>query len=236
MYDVAERLPHAARRSGRGRGRRAAPAHRDPGAALRRGARRRPRSPTSSAVIDNLLGKADRLLIGGGMVLHLPRGPGPRGRQEPARGGPGRHRAGATSPSRGARRRDRAADRHRGRRRVLGRRRRTTSCPPTRSRPTGWAWTSAPSRRGCSPSALADARTVFWNGPMGVVRDGAVRRGHPCRRRRRSPRPRRALTVVGGGDSAAAVRQLGFAETRSGTSPPVAARAWSTSRARACPA
>jgi phosphoglycerate kinase len=32
-------------------------------------------------VIDNLLGKADRLLIGGG----------PRGRQEPARGGPGRH-------------------------------------------------------------------------------------------------------------------------------------------------
>jgi hypothetical protein len=42
-----------------------------------------------------------------------------------------------------------------------------------------------------------------------------------------------ALTVVGGGDSRRSVRQLGFATTSSGTSQPVAARAWSTSRARA---
>ena len=39
------------------------------------------------------------------------------------------------------------------------------------------------------------------------------------------------LTVVGGGDSAAAVRQLGLDRRPTGTSPPAAARPWSTSRA-----
>jgi len=41
-----------------------------------------------------------------------------------------------------------------------------------------------------------------------------------------------AFTVVGGGDSAAAVRTLGFDEPRSATSPPAAAPAWSTWKAR----
>ena len=44
-----------------------------------------------------------------------------------------------------------------------------------------------------------------------------------------------ALTVVGGGDSAAAVRQLGSRTTSSGTSRPAAGPASSTSRARALP-
>jgi len=43
-----------------------------------------------------------------------------------------------------------------------------------------------------------------------------------------------AFTVVGGGDSAAAVRTLGFDEKASGTSRPAVARAWSFSRARRC--
>ena len=63
------------------------------------------------------------------------------------------------------------------------RRRSRASYPPTRSRPTRSASTSARSRRAAFAAALADARTVFWNGPMGVFEVDAVRRGHPGRRR-----------------------------------------------------
>jgi Phosphoglycerate kinase len=45
-----------------------------------------------------------------------------------------------------------------------------------------------------------------------------------------------AFTVIGGGDTAAAVHELGFPTTRLATSPPGAARAWNSSRARPCPA
>ena len=45
-----------------------------------------------------------------------------------------------------------------------------------------------------------EARTVFWNGPMGVF-ETQPSRPAPSRSRRRS-RPTGALTVVGGGDSA----------------------------------
>jgi len=58
---------------------------------------------------------------------------------------------------------------------------------------------------------LADAGTIFWNGPMGVFEvprfadgtravAGAIARS-------------RGFTMVGGGDTAAAVRQLGFADS-----------------------
>ncbi|MFE9099137.1 phosphoglycerate kinase [Actinomadura geliboluensis] len=57
---------------------------------------------------------------------------------------------------------------------------------------------------------LADARTVFWNGPMGVFEMEPY--SHGTRAVAQGLIDSGAFTVVGGGDSAAAVRQLGFDE------------------------
>ncbi|NKZ03974.1 phosphoglycerate kinase [Actinomadura latina] len=57
---------------------------------------------------------------------------------------------------------------------------------------------------------LADARTVFWNGPMGVFEMEPY--SHGTRAVAQGLLDSGAFTVVGGGDSAAAVRQLGFDE------------------------
>ncbi|WP_055587570.1 phosphoglycerate kinase [Peterkaempfera griseoplana] len=61
---------------------------------------------------------------------------------------------------------------------------------------------------------LADAATVFWNGPMGVFEHPAFAEGTKAVAQGLLDSP--AFTVVGGGDSAAAVRTLGFDETKFG--------------------
>lgn len=67
-----------------------------------------------------------------------------------------------------------------------------------------------PRSRELFASELADAGTVFWNGPMGVFEFEAFSGG--TRAVAEALVQSEAFTVVGGGDSAAAVRKLGLPE------------------------
>ena len=56
--------------------------------------------------------------------------------------------------------------------------------------------------------AIMDARMVFWNGPMGMFEDPRFAAG--TRSVAQSMADSRAFTVVGGGDSAAAIAEFGL--------------------------
>lgn len=71
-----------------------------------------------------------------------------------------------------------------------------------------------PKTRELFASKLADAKTVFWNGPVGVFEHPTFAEGTKAVAQALVDSD--AFTVVGGGDSAAAVRILGFDENAFG--------------------
>lgn len=63
-------------------------------------------------------------------------------------------------------------------------------------------------------NAISRCKTVFWNGPMGVFEFANFANG--TKSIARALIEIRGMTVVGGGDSAAAVRELGFSDKQFG--------------------
>ena len=87
------------------------------------------------------------------------------------------------------------------------------ACAPTRSRTARWAWTSGPGSVKRFTNLLSNAKTIFWNGPMGVFEFPAFAAGTKgVAEAIIGATGKGAFSVVGGGDSAAAVRQLGLPE------------------------
>lgn len=77
--------------------------------------------------------------------------------------------------------------------------------------PDGWRGLDiGPGTSADFADAVLDARTVFWNGPMGVFEDPRFDAG--TRTLAEAVAESHAFTVVGGGDSAAAVAKLGLAD------------------------
>jgi phosphoglycerate kinase len=156
-------------------------------------------------VIESLLGVADTLLIGGAMCFTFFKAQGIRDRQPPS--------------SRTTTWRRRSAS--------WGRPARSWSCPWTSSSPRRWrraprrkqsGWTDIPAGQmglDVGPrtveefrSHIGGARTIFWNGPMGVFEIEAFAEG--TEGVARAVADSAARSVVGGGDSVAAVAKLGL--------------------------
>jgi phosphoglycerate kinase len=87
-----------------------------------------------------------------------------------------------------------------------------TQCVPADSIPDGWMGLDiGPDTITNFEKSLADAKTIMWNGPMGVFEMPAFAAG--TRAVAVAMTNRSGMTVVGGGDSVAAVRLLGIDET-----------------------
>ena len=164
-------------------------------------------------VIANLLTKADRLLIGGGMVFTFLAAKGysvgnsllEEDQIETVKGYLAQAEEAGVEIV--------LPDGHRRRRRVRGRLPGARSSRPTPSRTARSAWTSAPSRARCSRRKIVDAKTIVWNGPTGVFEFEAFAGGtRAVAQALVDAGTNGGFTIVGGGDSAAAVRMLGFDE------------------------
>jgi phosphoglycerate kinase len=78
-----------------------------------------------------------------------------------------------------------------------------------RSIPEGWKGLDiGPGTAAAFEDVIHEARTVFWNGPMGMFEDPRFAAG--TRAISQALADTKAFTVVGGGDSAAAVAEIGL--------------------------
>ena len=68
-----------------------------------------------------------------------------------------------------------------------------------------------PKTRQLYADAVASAKSVIWNGPMGVFENPTLAAGTMSVAKALAD-AKDAITIIGGGDSAAAVAQLGFAD------------------------
>ncbi|PLC12906.1 phosphoglycerate kinase [Kocuria flava] len=170
------------------------------------------------AVIDNLIGRADALLIGGGMVFTFLAAQG--------------HRVGGSlleedqlETVKGYL--ERAADA--GTEIVLPvdvvYAERFAADAPHETRPvedivggrigaSGLGLDIGPASAALFADRIRAARTVFWNGPMGVFEMDAFAAG--TRAVAEAIVASEAMSVIGGGDSASAVRNLGFTDEQFG--------------------
>ena len=81
----------------------------------------------------------------------------------------------------------------------------------TLPRRTGWRWTSAGATIDLFAKEIADARTILWNGPMGVFELAPFAEGTNAIATLVAANED-ATSIVGGGDSVAAVQQAGVAD------------------------
>ena len=69
-----------------------------------------------------------------------------------------------------------------------------------------------PKTRKLYADAVANAKPVIWTGPMGVFENPILAEGTKAVAKALADVYGKATTIIGGGDSAAAVQQLGFAD------------------------
>jgi len=93
----------------------------------------------------------------------------------------------------------------------------------------GWVWTLERQTVEAFCRAIGEAKTVVWNGPMGVFEIVPFAKGTNAVAM--AVASSQATTIVGGGDSVAAVNQAGVAERITHIST-VVGHSWSARRTR----